>query len=176
MEILILGVLLVALMVYVSTKIKKNAAQAFEREIIETEDFTLVKPEGFINPIDENSKYAFEAHSKAYGENQEHHVWQASADLSVAANSDFDDFCRAAGQSVDKILSEKILTDSLQDQKVCLLEGEKTENEIPFSVYRKIVADSRAGKIYDLKISVLQSYREQYADKTSEMLDSFILK
>ena len=41
MEIFIVGVAVVALMVYVSTKIKRSAAAAFEREEIEEEDFSL---------------------------------------------------------------------------------------------------------------------------------------
>ena len=57
MEILIIGSLIVALMVYASTKIKRSAAQAFEEETIETDEFYLVKPEGFLNPIGNASEF-----------------------------------------------------------------------------------------------------------------------
>ena len=52
MEILIPGLILVGLMVWVSTRIKRNAAKAFEREEIETAEFSLTKPEGFLAPVD----------------------------------------------------------------------------------------------------------------------------
>ena len=51
MEILIPGLILVALMVYVSTKIKKNAVDAFGEETITTDDFVLIKPEGFLHNL-----------------------------------------------------------------------------------------------------------------------------
>ena len=89
MEILIVGVILVALMAYVSTKIKKSAAQAFEREEIETENFSIIKPAGFINPLnDENSAFAFEARSKDLGKEAARNLWRARATLRVVAGVD----------------------------------------------------------------------------------------
>ena len=54
MEILIIGVIVVALMAYASTKIKKSAREAFEVEVFENEGFTITKPEGFIIPYNKN--------------------------------------------------------------------------------------------------------------------------
>ncbi len=47
MEILIVGIIVVAFMAYFSTKLKKFTAEQFEREEIESAEFSLVKPEGF---------------------------------------------------------------------------------------------------------------------------------
>jgi hypothetical protein len=69
MEIWIIGGAIVALMIYVSTRIKRSAATAYEREIVETAEFSIVKPEGFINPIE--SKFAFEAYTKDFGTSEE---------------------------------------------------------------------------------------------------------
>jgi hypothetical protein len=90
MEILIVGVIFVALMVYVSTKIKKSAASAFEQELIEKEDFKLIKPEGFISPIDENSDFAFEAYTKEFGKNEADEFRQAQANLLVISDSSYE--------------------------------------------------------------------------------------
>ena len=68
MEILIMGGIIVALMVYASTRIKRSAAAAFEEETIETDDFSLVKPEGFLNPVENEDFLAFYAFSKDFGE------------------------------------------------------------------------------------------------------------
>jgi hypothetical protein len=51
MEILIAGVILVAFMAYASTRIKRSAAKAFEAETVETDQFVIQKPDGFLNVI-----------------------------------------------------------------------------------------------------------------------------
>src|SRR5687767_8261126 len=51
MELLIPGLILVALMVYASTRIKRTAAAAFDRETVDTEDFIIQKPEGFLHNL-----------------------------------------------------------------------------------------------------------------------------
>src|SRR6185436_16743158 len=66
MEILIPGLALVALMVYVSTRIKRSAAKAFDQEVVETDEFTITKPEGLFIPTDATD-LAFAAYSKDFG-------------------------------------------------------------------------------------------------------------
>src|SRR3954471_8994910 len=67
MELLIPGLILVGLMVYASTRIKRNAAQAFEQETIETADYILTKPAGMLQVINGDPTLAFEAYSKEIG-------------------------------------------------------------------------------------------------------------
>jgi len=148
MEILILGIILVALMAYVSTRIKKSAARAFEREIIETGDFRIVKPEGFLNPISENSEYAFEAYSKDFGEDDAADYRQARAIIKIYKNPE-------PGENSET-------------------ESEKTEKGVTLQTFHKILKND--DKVYELEISVLKEYREQYFDKINEMLNSFSLK
>ncbi len=172
MEILIFGVILVALMVFVSTKIKKSAAQAFESEAIETEDFKITKPKGFINPINEDSAFAFEAYTKELGENDAKNFRQAQANLRIITDSDFEAACENAKASADKILSEK----AFEDPRVYLLESERIENNVGIISSWKIVENIRKRKIYELQISVLEAFREDYAVRTNEMINSFIVK
>ena len=54
-------------MVWASTRIKKTAAAAFEAETVETDDFVIKKSDGFLNVINGDPKYAFEAYSKEIG-------------------------------------------------------------------------------------------------------------
>ena len=79
MEIFIVGVMVVALMVYVSTRIKKSAAQAYEPETIDAEDFTINKPAGFINPVNDDSAFVFEAFTKDFGTDEAKDFRQARA-------------------------------------------------------------------------------------------------
>jgi hypothetical protein len=66
MELLIPGLILVALMVYASTRIKRTAAAAFEAETVETGEFVIQKPDGFLNNLNGDPQYIFEAYSKDF--------------------------------------------------------------------------------------------------------------
>ncbi len=176
MEILIVGGIVVLIMIIVSTQIKKSAARAFEREIIETEEYRIVKPEGFIHPIRDVSEYEFEAYSKDFGDKGERNVWQAQVYLTVSADSNFAAFCESAKQQSDVILSEKIFEDAPDGEKICLIESEKAEEEIEFYEFRKIVESRKQNKIYDLRVAVLKSFREAYSGRIDELTDSFHLK
>lgn len=172
MEILFLGVILVGFMVFISTKIKKSAATAFEREIIEKQDFTLIKPEGFISPVDENSEFVFEAYTKEFGKNDADEFRQASANLSVKADLNLKTAIENIKNSGEKILSEN----AVEAQKICLFETEKIEKNITVKNFYKVVESTRPQKIYQLRISVLDVYLEEYKNKVNEMLESFVLK
>jgi hypothetical protein len=76
MEIWIIGGIIVALMVYASTKIKRSAARAYERETVEVAEFTILKPEDFLSPVE--TAYAFEAYSKEFGRGDAEEIRQAT--------------------------------------------------------------------------------------------------
>lgn len=176
MEILIFGLVLVALMVFLSTKIKKGAAQAFEPETIETEDFKITKPEGFINPINENSPFAFEAYSKDSGKNNAEIFRQAQATLSVFSDTNFATVCGNVKKSGENILSEKNLENAPENQKIYVIESEETKNEVKIFSIRKIVESIQKRKIYELRISLLENYRQEFQARANEMLESFVVK
>lgn len=176
MEILIVGVLLVAAMIFVSTKIKKSAADAFEREIIERENFKLVKPKGFISPLNENSEFAFEAYTKEFGKNDADEFRQAWVNLVVTSDLNFPAAIESIRKADGKILSEKLSPDAPDGQKICLIESEKIDKEVKVKKFYKIVESSKHREIYQLRISVLDAYKEIYSSEIREMLDSFVVK
>jgi hypothetical protein len=171
MEILIIGGALVALMVYVSTRIKKSAASAYERETIETEEFSIIKPENFINPIGENSEFAFTALSKDFGTGEAEEFRQAQAELRVYSNADFDQVRRTAEESTNRIISEE--TSESGNERICFLNGEKIENEIERIIFYKIVESKTRLKVYELNVSVLSEFKESYSIAANELLKSF---
>ena len=63
MEILIVGLILVGFMVYASTRIKRTAAEAFDAETVESDDFTIEKPAGFLHVLNGDAALSFEAYS-----------------------------------------------------------------------------------------------------------------
>ena len=174
MEILIVGGALVALMVYVSTRIKNSAASAFEREAVETADFSIIKPENFISPVSENSEFAFTALSRDFGTGEAEEFKQAQVELRILPNADFEEVYRAARQTAGKIISEE--TSESVDEKICFLNGEKTENGIETETFYKIIGSKTQNKIYELKISVLSEYRENFLAAVNEFLNSFTVK
>lgn len=176
MEILIIGVVVVALMVYVSTRIKKSAAAAFERETIETEDFRLIKPEGLLHPLRDESKFAFEAYSKEFGAENLRNIWQSNVELLVHSDAKFKKICSDIKKSADEILSENVLKDAPEDQRICLIEGEQTLDDVKKRVFWKIVESVSQKKVYELRIFVLEGNLPEFGEKAREMLESFTVK
>lgn len=176
MEILIVGGIIVLLMVAVSTKIKQSAAEAFVPEFVETDEFAISKPEGFMSPLnDESGRYIFEARSREYGEKKTRNIWQAHAFLTAVSDSNFQSERERVKKSADKITSERILNDNSQG-KICLLEIERAEENIALVEFYKIVESRARHKIYNLQISVLPPFRAVYIERVNEMIDSFGIK
>lgn len=174
MEIFIIGGALVALMVYVSTRIKNSAASAYERETIETEKFSIVKPENFINPVGEKTEFAFVAYSKDFGTGKAEESRQAQIVLRVYEQGDFAAVCRNAKHSDGKIISEE--TTKTGDEKICFLKSEKTENDVEIETFYKIIENKKRPEVYELKISILTEYKDNYSAAVGELLESFRVK
>ena len=176
MEILIVGAILVAVMVAVSTKIKKSAANAYIEETIKTDDFIIVKPDGFIHPLNENSKHAFAAHSKEMGKAEAEEFYQAEVKIKAFSDTSFDEATKKIKLSGNKILSEKTLDDPPQNQRICFLETEETKNKTKIFSFWKIVENIQKGKIYELQIRVLEDFRDEYRERIDKMLESFAVR
>lgn len=172
MEILIVGGFVVALMVMLSTRIKKSAAKAYEAEIVETEAFKVYKPDGFIHPL--NDDYPFEANSKEHGKNEASKFRQARAILKVINNSDFKTVCENAKKTTGKIISKRYVENAPAGQRIFLLEGESVENTVKTLVYWRIVESGQ--KIYELRAAVIANYSEEFTEKIKTMRESFEVK
>lgn len=176
MEILIVGVVLVALMAFVSTKIKKSAALAFERETVDGAEFRIVKPEGFLNPVGGDSEFAFEAFSKDSGKNDAETFRQARATVKVFSDSNFAAVCENAKEFGSEILSENVSENALNQQNICFIESEEIKNGVGVVTFRKIVESIQKQKVYELQIAVLKNYLEDFSERISEMIESFNVK
>ena len=148
MEILIIGILVVALMIYVSTRIKQSAREAYEQEVFENEQFILVKPEGFIIPFNEKSPHLFETYSKDFGDEEARKLNQCWATIDLKNG-----FKRNSSTK-----------------------GKKTENGVLIHTFTKTVGNKSANKTYELEVSVLDKYKETFDDKITKILNSFAIK
>ena len=149
MEIFIIGAILVALMAYASTKIKRAASEAYEQETVESENFTIIKPAGFIIPVKEGSEFEFETYSKDFGEDEAEKYYQ----------------CWALVNQKDGIENDPRVR-----------ETEKTEENVTLKIFSKSLISKSLNKSFELEISVLPEYYERYSDKINLMLESFTLK
>jgi hypothetical protein len=162
MELLIPGLILVALMVWASTKIKKRAAEAFEPETIETENYSLEKPEGFLHVL-ESPDHDFEAYSREFDEG-DFRLRRSKIEIDVLHDTDL----RAACESLRgaAVIEE--------DEHVCRVECDETANENEFKVFYKLVG--AGSRIYRLRFAVLSKHTDTYQRKIEETMDSFTIK
>lgn len=148
MEIWIIGIIIVGLMVYISTRIKKASKRAYESEVFETEYLKITKPEEFIIPIVEDSPYVFEARSKDLGHDEATDFYQCRATITVR----------------NGIEEEKTFEETKEIEKVF------------FESFHKILSNPQKQVTFELVIDVLPEFKEKYQGKIAEMRDSFTLK
>lgn len=171
MELLIPGLILVALMVYASTRIKRSAAAAFEPETIETDEFVIQKPDGFLNVIGGDPQYAFEAYSKEFG-GLDQNIRLATARLTVRSARSLDDGVSAIRESGGEIVAD--VGEVIGERHYRVVESKLVDNGIEFRVFNKLA--EKGGNLYDLELKVFAEAPEVFLNKAEAMLTSFELK
>ncbi len=175
MEIFIIGIVLVGLMVYVSTRIKRAAAKAYIPETITKDDFKIEKPEGFLYPLNSESEWPFEAYSRYYGERATRNIWRARTRLYVTDGLNIRKIIDEIKSGEETDFSEKILDDLPGNQIGSIVRTSKEIDEVEYKVLRKIVANKTSQKTYELRTTILLPYGEEFTDKACEMMHSFEL-
>lgn len=171
MELLIPGLLLVALMVYASTRIKRVAAEAFEPEAIETDNFTLEKPEGFLNKINRDPSLAFEAYSQDMGTGEASEFRAARIEIRIYEQRNLD-YATGAIRESAKVTSE--INEIIDERKYHIIEAETVEKGIRFRELYKLA--EKDGHIFELKIIVLDETNDEISRKIDTIFNSFVLK
>ena len=170
--ILIPGLILVALMIWASTRIKRSAAQAFEREVIETPEFSFVKPEGFLAPVDPAEGTVFSAYSKDYGRDDAERLRQATVELRRFEDANLEELCeRAKGDSSDVIEEQNGVIGQAKCANIVVA---RSVDGVPVETHLKLIAAPNA--IYQLSVTALPEYKEELSRKIDEVLGSFSLK
>ncbi len=171
MELLIPGLLLVALMVYASTKIKKTAAEAFEPETVETDAFVLEKPAEFLNVINRDPALELDAYSREFGVEHAADVRQARVEIRRFENSTIDEaFARIKESS--GVRSD--IPEIIDERKYRVIEAERIEKGIGYREIYKIAASGP--DLFELKVIALEDANEDVANRIETIVASFILK
>ena len=158
-------------MVYASTKIKKTTAAAFDAETVETDEFVINKPDGFLHVLNGDPQYAFESYSKEFGGEGAEDVRRATATVVVKSSTVKEEAVRRlnAGNQVIDDRSEVI-----GETKYRLIETLAVANEIEYRNLFKIA--ERNGKAYVMTITAIAETTDDAMRNIEAMLDSFEIK
>lgn len=171
MELLIPGLILVALMVYASTRIKKSAAQAFEPETIDTDLFYFEKPEGFLTVLNGKPELEYEGYSREFGGDGAEDIRQGRVEVRKITNSSFKETVAKIGESA-KITSKT--TEVIDQRKYLLVEAERVEKGAGLVELYKLTESGR--DVIELKITALEETNEEVARKISGIASSYFVK
>ena len=170
MEILIAGLILVAFMAYASTRIKRSAAKAFEAETVETQTFVIKKPDGFLNVINGDPQFAFEAYSKEFGTGDASPIRMGTATIKISdAGSDPAVALKESGTNIASNIKEVI-----GEKHYRIIEGKRVNKGTDIRVLNKIAESN--GKVFVLEIAALPEAPDEFSYKIESMLNSFEIK
>lgn len=172
MELLIPGLILVALMIYASTRIKKTAAEAFDAETIETDEFIVRKAEGFLTVIGGDSKYLFEAYSKEFGTGAAEEIRQGTAKLSVRKERSVEEAAQAIIADSSAVRSD--LSEIIGERRYRVIELDKVKGDVPLRVFHKLA--DHGEKVYDFEIVILPETTDGFIRNIETMLNGFEVK
>lgn len=171
LAILIPGLIIVALMVWASTRIKRIAASAFEPETIETDDFVIQKPEGFLHNLNGDPKYAFEAYSKELGAVATD-IRQGRVRLTITDNAGIDQIIGGLSDEGEGIIDD--VTEVIGPTRYRLIEAKRGENGHDLCVTYKIA--EKNSQVYMLETIRLAETSDEFARKIEAFANSFELK
>lgn len=168
MELLIPGLILVALMVWASTKIKRSAAKAFDAEHVEGDGFAIDKPDGFLNRYNEHSELLFDAYSKDYGTESAKNVRAATAVVFATDEPLFEAAALEQSRLMNSDRSEKF---ELGGARCIIVTGELERDGHSFNVSEKLL--ECGGQTRVLKAEMLKETSAELVRKIEQMLVSF---
>ncbi len=168
MELLIPGLALVALMIWASTKIKKQAAEAYAEEVVTTDRFTITKPEGFIIPLNEDSPYLFEARTKEHETIRRESIPASAVTVIERNDASFEAVVDETRTNADKVVDED---HHREGSPVCVINTEESDGESVYAVIYKIV--DLGDRSLVLRVRTLPEQSEELLRKVDTMVRSF---
>jgi hypothetical protein len=170
MELLIPGLIIVALMVYASTRIKRSAAAAFEPETIETDELILQKPAGFLHNLNGDPKYLVDTYSQDNGIAASN---TRAGRLRISKESgSVDDVVARIKESDGEIVDD--LAEVIGGHHYRVIETHRSEKNTDCIVTYKL--SEKDGSTYRLEAVRLAEMSDDFAVKMEAFVASFELK
>ncbi|MFL6373178.1 MAG: hypothetical protein ACJ73D_00790 [Pyrinomonadaceae bacterium] len=170
MEILIAGIFLVALMVWASTRIKRNAAAAFEPETIETDEFILKKPDGWLSVVEPREPYLFEGYSKDFGASPLENIRLGTASIE-RSNGTIDEI---ATRTTEGMAIADDVREVVNERHYRVIQSRVTEDENDRRQWLKFAQGD--GSVYTFSVKALVDATPEFRRGIDSMVDSFELK
>jgi len=172
MELLIPGLILVAIMAWASTRIKRNASAAFDAERVETDDFVIEKPEGFLHVLNDNSGLLFRAYSREFGTVGRSDLRQATIEVERHLGADLDTVLTSIKGSSESMGSGSTYMDA--GEKAATARSVHIRDGAEFETVHKFV--SRGGDVIEARGRVLSEHKDAHLRKIEEMLETLRVK
>lgn len=151
-------------MAWASTRIKKMAAQAYEPETIETDEFSIEKPSGFLHNLNGDPTFIFESYSKDFSKENDK-VRAGTATVTKIENT-----------PIAKVVNELSQTDGFVDDGTEILD-ERAYRMLAIRNDGKEISyklSERNGSIYKLQITAMDEAKNEPWVET--FFDSFRVK
>ena len=158
MEILIPGLILVALMAWLSTRIKRNASAAFDAERVETEDLIVEKPEGFLHVLNDDTGLLFRAYSRDFCSVGNKDVRQATIEVERHRGSTLDEAMATAEGSAETFTSETPYTEG--SERAIDARSTRIRDGGEFEIVHKFV--TRGSDVIEARGAVLTENRDDH--------------
>ena len=171
MELLIPGLLLVALMVYASTRIKRVAAEAFEAESIERDAFTIEKPVGFLNVIAPKSPFLLEGYTKEFGVEDRSDIKQAKYEIRLRTHTNLKQLVKEITSDKKVISNSTEVVNEIKYQQIAI---ENERSGISYIDHYRLT-ETKDG-VFQLKIVTLIELSDDISAGVETMLSTFRLK
>lgn len=172
MEILIPGIILVALMAWASTRIKRNAAAAFDIETVDGGEFLIVKPEGFLHVLNDDSAMAFRAYSKEFGKVGDRDVRRATIEIQRHTEREIDELKSELEGKAESISTFEPYIDA--GERAAFMSSTEIVDGGEYFVSRKLV--TRGPDVWESRYSVLSEHQEELSETLETALDSIRIK
>lgn len=155
-------------MVWASTRIKKNAAAAFDPETIQTDEFIIQKPEGFLHNLNGDPKFIFESYSKELSKvNDNFRI--GTATITKIENSTLDSVVSEMLEADDSVDHG---TEIIAEHRYRHLESRKNNDGVETEISYKLA--EKNGNVYKLEITALEEAAN--AQWVETFFDSFRVK
>lgn len=172
MELLIPGLILVAIMVWASTRIKKNAAAAFDAERVETSEIVVEKPEGFLHVLNDNSGLLFRAYSKDFGTVGRSDIRQATIEIERHRNATIDGVLRSIRSASETLDEESRYTD--RNERAATVGSVQVRDGAEYRRLHKLV--TRGSDVLEGRGEILSEHLDDHLEKIRQMLDTMQFK
>lgn len=160
-----------ALMVYASTRIKRMSKEAYEPERIETEQFVVEKPDGFLNVVAPKAPLVMDGYSRDYGNDNAADIRQGRYSLVLRNSVDIAAVFRDIKSLGDVVSDESSVIDGKKYRDV----GVKfVVDGIGYDELYRLVGNAKGTFVF--KATMLEDAGDEVRNGVQKMLASFHVK